>query len=153
MGLEFSETREEWLRHAEAFNVPWNFPYCLGALDGKNIAIQATTKWGSGLILPMGEVITLTTKGLIELPYLMSQMLTTGLLTLMLDATEGCQMNCSLYDSLENDSASFPDHEPLPGRNMPVPYFFVADDAFAMRSYILKPNPFCDQTPPNQIFN
>jgi len=35
----------------------------------------------------------------------------------------------------------------------PVPYFFVADDAFAMRNYIMKPYPFKDQRAPNRIFN
>jgi len=42
---------------------------------------------------------------------------------------------------------------PLPGRTQPVPYFFVAVDAFAMRNYIMKAYPFKDQQAPNQIFN
>jgi hypothetical protein len=42
---------------------------------------------------------------------------------------------------------------PLPGWTQPVPYFFVADDAFPTRNYITKPYPFKDQPAPNRIFN
>ena len=42
---------------------------------------------------------------------------------------------------------------PLPGLTQPVPHFFVADDSFAMRNYIMKPYPFKDQPAPNRIFN
>lgn len=45
------------------------------------------------------------------------------------------------------------DPKPLPGRNMPVPYCFIADDAFVMTTYILKPYPFHNQPAPNRIFN
>ena len=41
----------------------------------------------------------------------------------------------------------------LPGRTQPFPYFFIADDAFAMINYIMKPYPFKDQPAPNRIFN
>jgi len=47
---------------------------------------------------------------------------------------------------------SFPLQNLYLGRQ-PVPYFFVADDAFAMRNYTMKPYPLKDQPAPNQIFN
>ena len=60
---------------------------------------------------------------------------------------------CSLYHALETGTVELPPAIPLPGRTQPVPYFFVADDAFAMRNYIMKPYPFKDQPAPNRIFN
>jgi len=60
---------------------------------------------------------------------------------------------CSLYHALETDTVELPPAIPLPGRTQPFPHFFVADDAFAMRNYIIKPYPFKGQTAPNRIFN
>jgi len=31
---------EEWLRIAKTFNDIWNFPHCIGAIDGKHVVIQ-----------------------------------------------------------------------------------------------------------------
>ena len=38
--LKTPESKEEWLNIAEGFQKEWNFPCCLGALDGKHIAIE-----------------------------------------------------------------------------------------------------------------
>ena len=34
------QTEEEWIRISEEFEEKWNFPNCLGALDGKHIQIN-----------------------------------------------------------------------------------------------------------------
>jgi hypothetical protein len=61
---------------------------------------------------------------------------------------------CSLHQALETGNANPPPLTiPLPGRTQPVPYFFVANDAFAMRHYIIKPHPFKYQPATNWIFN
>ena len=67
--------------------------------------------------------------------------------------TGGVFNRCSLYHALETGTVELPPAIPLPGQTQPVPYFFVADDAFAMRNYIMKPYPFKDQPAPNRIFN
>lgn len=38
---------EMWKKIAEDFHNKWNYPNCLGALDGKHIKIQASAKSGS----------------------------------------------------------------------------------------------------------
>ena len=65
----------------------------------------------------------------------------------------GVFSNSSLFDKLEKKTIPILCAEPLPGRNMPVPYCLVGDDAFAMKSYLLKPYPYRDQPAPNRIFN
>jgi hypothetical protein len=43
---------------------------------------------------------------------------------------EGIFRNCELNEKMEKDSLGFPPPAPLKGRKKPVPYFFVADEAF-----------------------
>ena len=40
-------TRELWLSKAQRFNSKWNFPNCVGAIDRKNIVMQAPPHSGS----------------------------------------------------------------------------------------------------------
>ena len=37
----------EWTSIADQFETMWNFPNCVGAMDGKHVVIQAPTKCGS----------------------------------------------------------------------------------------------------------
>ena len=55
-------SKKEWLDIATVFDSKWNFPHCLGAIDGKHIIIQAPLRSGStffnytksfGIVLPI----------------------------------------------------------------------------------------------------
>jgi len=50
----------------------------------------------------------------------------------------GVFRNCELYKKMETDSLRFPPPAPLTGRMKPVPYFFVADEAFPLQENIMK---------------
>lgn len=60
---------------------------------------------------------------------------------------------CTLSHALQNEQLNVPEEQPLPGRDLKVPYVIVADDAFALKRYIMKPYPFKNQPAPNRIFN
>ena len=40
-------TPEEWRKIAEDFNLKWNFPMCVGAIDGKYVQITPPASSGS----------------------------------------------------------------------------------------------------------
>jgi hypothetical protein len=45
--FQFLTTEDEWICTGQQFEIKWNFPNCLGAVDGKHI----TPPQGSGVIL------------------------------------------------------------------------------------------------------
>lgn len=47
--------------------------------------------------------------------------------------------NTVLYDRIKSQSLHFPNDEPLSGRQKPMPYVFLGDDAFALSKRIMKP--------------
>ena len=48
--LKFTQSVEEWKAISQQFWKSWNFPNCLGAIDGKHIIIQAPNNSGSTLL-------------------------------------------------------------------------------------------------------
>ena len=57
----------------------------------------------------------------------------------------GCESDCGIYTESAlckgamNDTLNFPPPEPLPNDNQDTRYFFIGDDAFPLREYMLKP--------------
>ena len=41
------QTKEDWMEIAEEMKNRWNFPNCIGALDGKHIVFRAPKSAGS----------------------------------------------------------------------------------------------------------
>lgn len=65
----------------------------------------------------------------------------------------GVFINTSLYAKLENGTLNIPPPRPLPNENIPVPFVIVADNAFAIRTYLMKPFPFGTINASQRIFN
>lgn len=59
----------------------------------------------------------------------------------------------SFFTSLTDNKLHLPAPEPLPGRDEPVPYFLVADDAFALTNNLMKPYALRNLSGLERIFN
>ena len=58
-----------------------------------------------------------------------------------------------LYEALEGGYAGLPQPEPLPGDDKPIPFSLIADDAFALRTWMQKPFSFRGMNKNQRIFN
>ena len=61
--------------------------------------------------------------------------------------------NSSLRSAIEQGAINFPPPAQLTGSNKILPYVFVADDAFPLSTYMLKPYPFKNQSDEERIFS
>ena len=132
---------EEWLKISEAFQSRWNFPNCLGAIDGKHIQIRPPPGTGSEFQLQENISIILLAIAGPNYECIYADVGSNGRIN------DSGVWNCSdLRRKIEDDDLSIPSPTPLP-------YVFVGDDAFALKSYMMKPYPQRDLTTEKRIYN
>lgn len=68
-------------------------------------------------------------------------------------ADGGVWGNCSLATLLNERENILPPAENMPRSEMKLPYVFVADDAFPLKKFIMKPFPFRNQSDDQRIFS
>ncbi|XP_022180908.1 protein ALP1-like [Myzus persicae] len=133
--IKMPENESEWKEKANEFNEKWNFPNCVGAFDGKHIALQAPINSGTEYFNYKG-FFSIVLFAVVDANYNFTY------------ANIGCQGRISdggvinetkFKKSLEDNTMNLPSPCKLPGRNKSTPFVFVADDAFPLTCNIMKP--------------
>lgn len=147
--LKIPATSDEWEKEAQSFDEIWNFPHCIGALDGKHIVMKAPSNSGSLYFNYKGtnSIVLMALVGA-DYKFLYVDVGCNGRIS-----DGGVFANCSLSTALENNTLNIPQPKPLHDQSNSVPFVIVADDAFPLKPYLLKPFPFRNQPGPNRIFN
>uniref|UniRef100_A0A803KDN9 DDE Tnp4 domain-containing protein n=1 Tax=Xenopus tropicalis TaxID=8364 RepID=A0A803KDN9_XENTR len=144
--LKFPSTEVEWKSVAKQFEDYWNFPNCLGAIDGKHVRIQPPTRSGSYYFNYKGYFsIVLLAIVNAKYEFLMVDVGKNGRVS-----DGGAMEQTFFYQQLQNDQLHVPSNsDSREGLN----YAFVADEAFALHKHILKPFPQKHLTMERRIFN
>ena len=124
----------------------WDFPYYVGALNGKHINIKCPKNTGlyyfnyketSSVVLPDAHYkfnyVDVGCNGRIR--------------------DSGIFRNASLSKALEKNNLNISATRSLLGNNEALPFVVVADDAFPLKSYLIKPYPRRHLTVEQQNFN
>lgn len=134
---------------ATDFENKWNFPNCIGALDGKHLTIKAPANSGS-LYFNYKGTFSIVLMALVDANYKFIYV-NIGAKGRISDG--GVFNNCNLASALEHNTLKIPHARPLPGRQKSVPFVVVADDAFAMKPYLMKPFSFQNQNALERTYN
>ncbi|KAK6470744.1 protein ALP1-like, partial [Huso huso] len=147
--LSVPRTETAWQGIAKQFEELWQFPRCIGALDGKHITIQPLKNIGSHYYnYKSTSSIVLMALVDADLKFLYVDIGTNGRVS-----DGGVWNKCTLSQALQDNSLHLPQPSALPLGTDPVPYVVVADEAFGLKKWIMKPYPQIQLTPENQIFN
>lgn len=65
----------------------------------------------------------------------------------------GVYNRSTLHNALEHNSLKIPSARCLPGSNKKAPFVILADDAFALKTYLIKPFNFRNQDLHERVFN
>ncbi|XP_049785877.1 uncharacterized protein LOC126188326 [Schistocerca cancellata] len=147
--LKTPKTTSEWIHVAKGYEENWNFPHCIGALDGKHIVMQAPKDSGS-YYYNYEHCHSVVLLALVDAIYKLLYM-DVGCNGRVSD--DGVFSTCVLFPALEQGHLDIPLPNPLPVKEKDTPYGITEDDAFTMKSYLMKPYPFNNQPGPNRVFN
>ena len=143
------KSSEEWKRISDGFESVWNFPHCVGAIDGKHILMQAPANAGSQYYNYKGTH-SIVLMAVCDYNYCFT-LLDIGDYGRQSDG--GVFSNSIFGRAMKHGSLLLPAAETIHGLRSPIPYYFVADQAFPLKTYLLRPFPG-NYLPENQrIFN
>ena len=147
--LNTPSTPAEWMEKERGFANRWQWHHCCGAIDGKHVKIIKPDKAGSNFFCHKGfhSIILL---GVVDSNYKF----------IWADVgAPGSESDCGVFNmssmepALREGTLGLPDPAPLPGDNRNSPYFFVGDDAFPLRTWMMKPYPHRYLEHEQEIFN
>jgi hypothetical protein len=139
---------QDWMTIARGYESRWNFPHCVGALDGKHVVLQSPENSGS-YFFNYKKTHSIVLMALVDAEYRFIYV-DVGCNGRISDG--GVFKNCSLGRATDDGLLNLPMPTPLPNRNKHVPYVIVADEAFPLKENIMKPYAYAS-TGPSRIFN
>ena len=129
-------TQEDFQTAAKKFESHWNFPNCIGAIDGKHIRIRCP-KNSSSQYYNYKKFYSIVLMAVVDADYKF----------MLIDVgSEGSSGDSGVFTrstfgrSIINETIDTPHPQPI-ANGMVMPYVFVADEAFPLRKNIMRPYP------------
>lgn len=147
--FQFPRTENEWREIALDFEDIWQFPHCLGAIDGKHIRIVPPP--GSGSYYnnyKKTHSIVLMAIANANYEFIYCDVGTNGRVS-----DGGVINNTIFYSKLTHNKLNIPKSEPVTNSTRTLNYVFVGDEAFAMRPDLLKPFSRASLSNERRIYN
>lgn len=143
-------TVETWKNIALEYERKWQFYNCLGAVDGKHIAIRKLLNSGSSFYNYKHFSIVLMAT--VDANY---RFTTVNVGSMGRFSGSNIFANSQIGEMLNNGSLQLPESKLLPGQNTKTPYVFIGDEAFPLMPNLMRPYPKARVTGnfQNKVFN
>lgn len=120
---------------AKDFMENWNFPNCIGALDGKHVRVKCPQNSGS-MFYNYKKYFSIVLQAAVDAHYRF----------IVIDVggygkqSDGGTFHASdLYRALIEKRLQLPEPSPLPHSNVVAPFVFIADEAYPLLPYLMRP--------------
>ncbi|XP_043472029.1 putative nuclease HARBI1 [Leptopilina heterotoma] len=130
-----NRTSREWKIIAAGYRSKWDLPHCIGALDGKEVAIKCPPHSGS-LFFNYKKFFSIKLLAICDAECRFT----------WVEAGDcGSQSdlasfrNTDFFDALRNQELNIPPSSKLPRSNIRMPYFFVGDEIFTLQTFLMIP--------------
>ncbi|CAN7974957.1 unnamed protein product [Ixodes persulcatus] len=127
-------TEELWAKNAQQFYDLWNFPNCVGAIDGKHITVE--TRGSATFNYKKTHSIILL--AVVDAQYKF----------VMVDIGEFGSWNdsavfrsCPIGQNMTSGTLQLPEPQELPHTSVKMPFVLVGDEAFPLMENLMRPYP------------
>lgn len=138
-----------WNEIAIEFWEKWQFPNCIGAMDGKHVTIQAPKSSGS-LYWNYKKTYSIVLLALVDARY---NFIFLDVGRYGRNSDGGVLSNSNFGKKLSRNQLNIPDKKCLPGTDTKLPMVIVADEAFPLTNNIMRPFPGKNLSNEQRIFN
>lgn len=130
-------TMDNFYKIADDFEHLWNFPNCLGAIDGKHIRIKCPPKSGSQFY-NYKKYFSIHLQGIADANY---KFITVDIGAYGRQSDSGVFSETNVYHCLETDSFNLPPSRELTNTNIMTPFVLLGDQGYPLKKYLMRPYP------------
>lgn len=144
-------SKEHWKKVADRFYDLWNIPNCIGAIDGKDFKIKCPSNTGSAYF-NYKHYFSVVLMACVDADGLF---LTVDVGDYGRNSDGRVFRRSSLEITLENNALDIPEPKVLPRweNKDKFPHYFVADEAFPLKTNIMRPFPKRSMNKERSIYN
>jgi hypothetical protein len=117
------------------FWTKWGFPNCSGSIDGKHIRINAPAHSGS-MFRNYKCFFSIVLQAVVDANY---RFLAVDMGAYGKESDGGIFSHSNLSQQLENGALNANQEKVLPGSNIALPHFLVGDEAYPLKTYLMRP--------------
>lgn len=139
----------EWEKIANDFQEIWQFPNCIGAIDGKHVHVEAPPNSGSIFYNYKGR-FSIILLGVCDAKYRFTKV-DIGECGSRGDA--GLFDECEIGKELQEGTLGIPPPRDVPGAAEKLPYVFVGDEAFPLQENVMRPYPGSRLDDERRVYN
>lgn len=130
-------TEEDFKNIADNFWNKWQFPNCIGCIDGKHIRIRKPAKSGS-MYYNYKHFCSI---GLLAVTDANYKFIMVNVGSYGKESDAGVFEHCPFRHALESGQIPLPEESSLPGSTITTPYVFLGDEAFPLTEFLMRPFP------------
>ena len=150
--MRMPTTPEQWKKVATEFEHSWQFPHCIGAIDGKHVTIRSPSHSGS-LYYNYKGTFSVVLMGVVDACYIF---ITVDIGSYGKQSDAGIFSHSSLGKALKPpNTLNLPCDATIDGAEHlgQLPYVAVGDEAFPLQHHMMRPFPGRNCTQSQQEFN
>lgn len=130
-------TTEMLEKSAKDYEKLWNFPNCVGSINGKHVRIKCPKKTGSQH-LNYKEFFSVILQGLVDAKY---KFLSVDVGAYGRQSDSGVFSESNLYQHIETGFFPFPKPRQIHGTTLTLPYVILGDQEYPLKEYLMRPYP------------